>query len=270
MTRSEPARSRRLLLQNDQQRDTIREMARATVVTFTPEAGFGRLRLENGSELPFDMSTSNKRDVAVGDVCEVTVGVGRKGQPKATLVLFPLESDRRIPFVDALELLHRHRLLISLDVVAVRALAVEVLGSELTDLGYSECTALVEAHYGHGLSDLARADGVLIYDWRHGQETTTVVDDFLVAGDLAGVRIARRFEGAVELVDGGATEDIDLTGTLEPLVEWMNGALARRRRGERWYALPSGGDFEAFVLRTAAEARPPKKGLQLLVLVEGD
>ena len=240
-------------------------MTRATVATFTPEAGFGRLLLDDGSELAFDVSTSNKRDVAVGDVCEVTVGVGRTGQPKATLVLFPLKSDLRLPVARALAQLHRLRLLASLDVDALRKLAADVLGSVPIDLGASDCVALVEAHYGHGPNDLARADQVLIYDWRHVQETETVFEDFLAASDLEGPQVAQRREGAVEMIDGNHIEGIDLTGTLEPLTEWMNEALARRQRAERWYTLGVNSDFEVFVLRIAAEVTPRKGDLELLV-----
>ena len=69
---------------------------RGVVKEFRAEAGFGKLALDDGSEMPFDVAASNKRDVRVGEAGEVTLGQGLRGQPKVTLIQFPLLADRTV------------------------------------------------------------------------------------------------------------------------------------------------------------------------------
>lgn len=48
-------------------------MPRAQVTEFKEEQGFGKLRLEDGTELRFDASVASTFDIQVGDQAEVTL-----------------------------------------------------------------------------------------------------------------------------------------------------------------------------------------------------
>ena len=46
-------------------------MPRATVTEFTTEQGFGKIQLESGEVLNFDVVVCDTMDIDVGDECEV-------------------------------------------------------------------------------------------------------------------------------------------------------------------------------------------------------
>lgn len=225
---------------------------RGIVKEFRPEAGFGKLGLEDGSEMSFDVAASNKRDVRVGEPCEVTVGKGLRGQPKVTLVQFPLRADRTVDVAELVRRAGKYGLLTEWTANDGRAAARE-LGLDDSALDAGGAAALVEAYYGHGVTERSRRDRVIVLDWRHGQEVDDVVEAMAGVAAISGLRVAQRLEGTVVVRDGDVEESIDLTGTLQALADFLDEALERRGRAERWMAMATWADFEIFALRAGCE-----------------
>lgn len=209
-------------------------MPKGTVKAFETEKGFGTVVLETGEELPFDISASNIRDVKAGQVAEVTVGVGYKGQPKAKLLIFEVESDRAPSFATGLKQLQQHGFLSTWDAKQVKAAAREILDEVPSKLLREDAGALLQHYYGEGLSARGRTDGVITLDWRFGQVTQTPAED-LLALCPAGHDLT--------------VPSVDLTQGLLPLVQALNDALAERGVGERFYSLDFEGDYYVIAYR---------------------
>lgn len=230
-------------------------MARATVKEFRPEAGFGTLRFEDGTEMPFDVAASNRRDVVGGAPCEVTVGPGRTGRPKVTLVEFALRDDREVTLARFVAHAHENGLLVVWTAEDAARAARDVLGEARGSrtLNTPSAAALLEAYYEHGATDRARRERVIVLDWRQGQEATTdVVAEF--------ARVA-----GLDERDPAARPDpyFDLTGTLQPLADWYDELFERTGRPERWLTFPTEADFEVFVLRDPKTIRQDEADLPL-------
>ena len=225
---------------------------RGMVKEFRPEAGFGTLRLEDGSDMSFDVAASNKRDVRVGESCEVTLGKGLRGQPKVTLVQFPLRADRTLGVANLLARARKFGLLTEWTANEARAAARE-LGLDASALDHGGTAALIEAYYGHGVTERSRRDGVLVLDWRHGQEVEDPVRAMATVAAISDLAVVQRLEGTVVVRDGDVEESVDLTGTLQPLADFFDDALERRGRAERWLPMSTEADFEIFVLREGHE-----------------
>ena len=108
---------------------------------------------------------------------------------------------------------------------------------------------MIEAHYGHGPTARARRDRVLVLDWRHGQDVENVVEVMASVAEADGLKVVQDLGGTIVVRDCEVEASIDLTGTLQPLAEFLDEALERRGRAERWCTMRTDGDFEIFVLR---------------------
>jgi hypothetical protein len=216
--------------------------------------------------MPFDIAASNKRDVRVGDVCEATIAPGRTGRPKVSLVVFPLEADRTTDLGAFVVYAQRNGLLTDWTLDDAKRAFRELFDGDPARLDRAAAAALLEAYYGHGATPRARHDRVLVLDWRRGQEEDAVASFMEISG-VAGVRILEQLDDAVVLADAdgiGANESVDLTGTLQPLMEWFDDLLDRVGRRERWWTIGTGGDFEIFALREQASSRQSASDLPLL------
>lgn len=65
-------------------------MPKATVLEYSEEKGFGKLRLDDtGEEMSFDVSACNKLIIKAGESGEVTLGTSRvTGKPKVKMLVF--------------------------------------------------------------------------------------------------------------------------------------------------------------------------------------
>jgi cold shock CspA family protein len=226
-------------------------MPRGTVKTFEAEKGFGTLLLETGEEVPFDISVSNKRDVAIGAAAEVTVGVGLTGKPKAKLVLFELEEDRAPSFAAGFKQLQKLGFFAEWDAKQAKAAAKELLEEVPTKLLRAHVGGLFQHYYGEGLTSRGKAEGVITLDWRAGQVTRTPEQDLLALCSAAFADVDVRRDGDRVLVGG---EAVDLTRGLEPLVNALNGVVAARG-DRRFFALDVDSDFYVIVWRGHELAR---------------
>lgn len=229
---------------------------RGIVKEFRSEAGFGKLTLADGSEMSFDVAASNKRDIAVGEAAEVTIGRGLRGQPKVTLVEFPLAEDRVVAAGAFLASAHASGLLLEWTARDLRS-AAKALDLDASAIDGAAAGALLEAYYDHGATERATRDRVLVVDWRHGQDVEHVAEVMAGLAAISDVVVLERLDGAVIVRDGDRTESIDLTGTLQALADFFDDALERRARPERFRTLPTDGDFEIFVLRDREPALLP-------------
>jgi hypothetical protein len=241
-------------------------MPRAIVKEFRPEAGFGTLALEDGSEMSFDVAASNKRDVRAGETCEATIAPGRTGRPKVTLVVFPLKAHRSTDLDAFVTYAHRNGLLTDWTLADAKRAVRELFdGGDAMRIDRAGAAAMLEAYYDHGATLRARRDRVLVLDWQNCQEED-VVAAFKEITDVPGVRVLKHLGGAVVLADAagvGAEESVDLTGTLQPLGDWFDELLDRAGRRERWWPVASDGDCEIFVLRDPASFQQSASDLPL-------
>ncbi len=240
-------------------------MPRAIVKEFRPEAGFGTLALEDGSEMLFDVAASNKRDVRAGETCEATIAPGRTGRPKVTLVVFPLQADRMTDLDAFVTYARRNGLLTEWTLADAKRAVRELFDGDATRIDRAAAAALLEEYYDHGATLRARRDRVLVLDWHHVQEEDVVAAFREITG-VPGVRILKHLGDAVVLADAagiGADESVDLTGTLQPLGDWFDELLDRAGRRERWWPVASDDDFEIFVLRDPASFQQSASDLPL-------
>jgi cold shock CspA family protein len=236
-------------------------MPRGTVKSFDHTHGFGTVVLESGEELPVDISVCNKRDFAVGETAEVTVGVGMTGMPKATLVIFELAQDRAPSFSKGVKQLKELGLLSRWEVRECRSALLEVLGEVPEKLTEQDAVSLLETYYATGQQARGREDGVLFLDWRFGQETGDVVAELLGITDAPKLASLRRMEAerAVVADASGAERTLPVSEGLEPLVAWLNTLLSAAGNRRRLLSLDVGSDSYVFLFREEGFARELKR-----------
>jgi len=206
-------------------------MPTATVKEFDPTKGFGTLVLESGEELLFDIAVANKREPRAGDRAEVTIGVGWKGRPKATLVVFEVEEDRSPTFANGVEQLRAFGFLRAWDAAQARAAAEELYDEVPARLGRGDAGALLQRYYGEGLTDRGRAEGVITLDWRYGQVTQQPIADICA------------------LCPEPITVEHELGESLLPLLAAINDVLAARGSVHRFFSLDVDSDFYVITCR---------------------
>jgi hypothetical protein len=141
-----------------------------TVKEFQPQRGFGTLVLEDGRELPFDISVSWKRELPAGTRCLATLAVRPTG---LRVVLLQPEPPPGILLEEGVAQLHAWGLLTEWDARACRerlpSLPLRGMaeltegrprppGPPPTELSADDAAVLLLDYYGEGLSARARAD----------------------------------------------------------------------------------------------------------------
>ncbi|MCR9093094.1 MAG: hypothetical protein NXI30_02645 [bacterium] len=146
-------------------------MSDATLKSFDTVNGFGVLELDDGREVPFDISSSNKREPRPGDRASVTVGTSRvTGKPRATLVLFELEEDRAPSFADGFKQVQSEGLLPEWTLADARRHQKDTHGSVPRRMLRGDLGDLLLGYYGEGLSRRGERDGIWLSDWRANVE----------------------------------------------------------------------------------------------------
>jgi len=226
---------------------------KARVLDFAPERGLGTLELESGERVTFDATVSNTCFITTGVVVEAEVGIGRTGQPRVTLVRFPLRSQARVLLGAALAHFVRNGLLGDAD-EAWAAAALSRAGLDPVAVDSAGASTLLERYYGEGMTARAARDRVLLV----APNSMTSEHAFAVFAAMCGLaetRPAGCGSGYLELAGDDGPESIDTDGTLDPLAEWFSEELVRRGRREQLFSL-GGGAMECFVLRERIVADP--------------
>lgn len=199
-------------------------MPGATVKEFDPTKGFGTLTLDTGEDLSFDIAVANTRDPKPGDRVEVTLGVGWKGRPKATLVIFQRNEQKGPPFGQAIEQLRAFGFLRDWDVEQARTTAKQMWDDGIpAHVTRGDAAALLHRYYG----ERGRAEGVVTIDRRFQIVTPAWLAE---VGALCDVRV-------------------EAASLPQALVE-INAALVARGDAHRLFSLDVGIDFHVVAYRT--------------------
>jgi hypothetical protein len=141
-----------------------------TIKEFQPQRGFGTLVLEDGRELPFDISVSLVRELSAGTRCLATLAVRPTG---LRVVRLHSEPPPGIPLEDGVAHLHAWGLLTEWDALTCRERLPSLPlrstteltggrprppGAPPTELSPDDAAVLLLDYYGQGLSTRARAD----------------------------------------------------------------------------------------------------------------
>jgi len=180
-------------------------VARATIIEFAPAHGIGKVRLDTGEIVTFDVTVADARDLRVGETGEATIGTGYKGRPKVTrLVVRPNWRETALPLADGVAALHRKGLLLEWDESHCREL-VDTADSVTVD-GFA---TLLAAYYGLGPTPRSTRERFLVLE-AENLDTTALV------GALAGM--ARTGEPLMVELDasGSAGSLVDRAGRRLP------------------------------------------------------
>ncbi len=244
------------------------------IVAFSTEQGFGRVRLDDGTEMPFDVGASTTVPV-VGDVVRVEIGVGRLGRPKV-IALASLDDteesddDHEVSFADALAALRAEGLARELSDKRAASLAADLFGDDADeeDFGAGDLLDVLAAYYDEGAKGAARAqhDKWLAHDWRFGQETDDVVAEIAaLVGEPLLVQVSNAGSTLTLRERSGATHAIDFSAksmtSLATIVSLWNELLARAGDRRRFYSLDTGGDWFAFYLLEPERAERLRRSL---------
>ena len=148
-------------------------MPRGTITAFDAHRGSGTVSLDSGSAVHFDVSVCTTPELRVGQTAEVVTGLTLNGQLKARLVLPDVEARDAQAFEEGFAQLQACGLLSGLSLAEARSVA--AFSPELTrELAGELCLAW----YGkRGLSERARADGVVVLDEHFGDSPVIPVGD---------------------------------------------------------------------------------------------
>lgn len=175
-------------------------MPRGTITRYDTSRGSGVLRLEDGTELPFDASVVTTGTLVAGLEAEVVTAIGVSGQLKARLVLVDEFAVEERPFEDGFDDLQLLGLLSGWSLHDARGAVGE--GPVMTRESAAD---LLLAYYGEGTVNVrAAADRVLVLDEHLGDAPKIPLDalaslapEALRAKLLASVTGAGQSLGAV-------------------------------------------------------------------------
>ena len=247
------------------------EWKNAIVLSFVRAQALGRVRLDDGTEMPFDVVAATAGEPRAGQAVRVKVGLGRLGRPKIEVLesldsLDEADEPPKASFTDALRALRAEGLARALTPKVARAIAHDLFDDD--NLDAEALVAVLAEYYGDDRKGAARAraDKWLSHDWHFGQETHNVVAEFaaLVGGIPLVVQVANlEREGVLRVQPvGGKVRDLDFSFTsrsktlcLEDLATLFNELLAAKGDTRRFYSLETGGDWFAFYLLDAEVAQ---------------
>lgn len=236
------------------------------IKSFKREQGFGTITLDDGNELPFDVTVC---DLAPEENARVRVQVGESrwgGKAKAMLVKLAEDvatNGSELALEQQISLVQANRLATDLtEEVWLKIL--EELGGDPATIGLLD----VLDHYYTGEPARALSDGYLRHDWRFGQETDDVLAE--IAALLPGAPVPRQLgwteRDTTELgyheriatlqlarTDGGeCTLDVR---SLEDIIDFVNARLDDASWPKKLYSLDTQGDWHAYLALTHAAAQ---------------
>jgi hypothetical protein len=196
-----------------------------------------------------------------GDPVRLRIGSARWGGGFKALHVEPARSAALAPQAamtldQQIAILQGEHLVSGLSEQVMADLVAEQFGNRLAD---ATLIGILDGYYAS--EDRAIADGYLRHDHRFGQETDDVLAE--LAARVPGARLPRqlRWDAAhttterghretvatlhVELPDGGE-QALDVR-SLDDIVEFVNGVLAAAGDARRFYALPTDGDWHAYL-----------------------
>jgi cold shock CspA family protein len=202
-------------------------MPAAVVKDFDPMKGFGTLVLESGEELLFDIAIANVREPHPGDRVQVTVGVGWKGRPKATSVVFESAEDSSPLFDGGVEQLRAFGFLRAWDLAQARAAAGTLFGGVPVRLTRAQAGQLLRCFYVEGPGAQGRTDGTL------------------AVGRTAAPPVADLCAMCREPVEVPA----DAASSLASVLAAVNAALAAQGSADRLFRLDGDAEFDLVACR---------------------
>jgi hypothetical protein len=237
------------------------ELFSAFVEKYAHDRGFGTILLDDGREIPFDVSVCTF-EPRIGELVRVRLGVGRNGSLKV-LYLEPAEAPEpeptRLPIDAAIVRLHDAGIARSLGLTKLDALIDELYQGDDQE---AEIVRLLARHYESEKAD-AVIDGWFACDWRFQKDTDDICRDLsdrvgdpalltLIAigerdatdsgfSERLSTLVARRFDG-VEV-------ERDIRSVLD-VIALVNELLAERRDERRFRQIETDGDWYAFLLLT--------------------
>jgi hypothetical protein len=231
----------------------------ASVETYSHARGFGSVLLEDGRELPFDVSACT-HEPTLGEAVRVRIGTSRGGKPKIVF-LEPLSAPEaeptRLPLAAAILRLQEAGIASGLSAALFEHLLEEHFQGDEHE---TDIVPLLAAYYEIAAAD-AVIDGWFACDWNFQNDTDDICRDLsarvgnsplltlveigeraVVDGEYSEHFVtltARRFDGRVVERDVRSVLDV---------VSWVNEILAERDDHRRFRQLETDGDWYAFLL----------------------
>ena len=215
-------------------------MAKGTVTAFDAAKGKGKVRLETGELLSFDLSVATRGTVREGQGAEVVTGIGVGGQLKVRLLLVDDDPSPPLPLDEGFEALQLLGMLSAWGVDDARA---AVPGADTCSLETSG--ALLHAYYGtQGRSLRSQADRVAILDEHFGDSPRIPVENL--------VRFAPASLHAPLVAASASAKPLSLNNALTA----FNAVLQDAQVGQHYFLFDVGADsFAVTALRNDAFAR---------------
>jgi hypothetical protein len=215
-------------------------MAKGTITRFDAGKGKGKVRLESGEELSFDVSVATSGELRAGQAAEVVTGIGVGAQLRVRLLLVEREEAPPLSFAQGFEALQLLGMLSAWSQEEAQAAAA---GADSVSLETSG--TLLMAYYGtQGRSLRSQADRVAVLDEHFGDSPRIPVENL--------VRFAPSSLHQALVAAGASSKPLSLNNMLTA----FNAVLQEAQVGQHYFLFDVGADsFAVTALRNDAFAR---------------